>query len=265
MKKIGIYKITSPSGKVYIGQSIDIEKRRNCYKNLNIPKQPKIYNSIKKYSWENHTHNIIEECSVEQLNERETYWKQYYLNQFDDDWEMILFCNLHDTGGGPLSKETKEKIGKIHKGAKRSDETKKKISESKKGFKFSKESKELKSRIAKGIPKSQETKRKMSESHKGKKTSEETKIKMKQSYQNMSSKNKLKIINSVKNIPKNKRIEMSRNKWKSVSQFSLSGEWINDFISIQEASKQTNIRHDSISQCCNQKNKTAGNYVWRFK
>jgi predicted GIY-YIG superfamily endonuclease len=27
MPKTGIYKITSPSGKIYIGQSIDIEKR----------------------------------------------------------------------------------------------------------------------------------------------------------------------------------------------------------------------------------------------
>ncbi len=31
MKVVGIYKITSPSGKVYIGQSVDIEKRFKTY------------------------------------------------------------------------------------------------------------------------------------------------------------------------------------------------------------------------------------------
>lgn len=32
----GIYKIISPTGKIYIGQSIDIEKRWKAYKRLNI-------------------------------------------------------------------------------------------------------------------------------------------------------------------------------------------------------------------------------------
>lgn len=31
---IGIYKITNPNGKVYIGQSIDLERRLYYYKNL---------------------------------------------------------------------------------------------------------------------------------------------------------------------------------------------------------------------------------------
>ena len=46
---IGIYKITSPNNKVYIGQSVDIEKRLKRYKNLNCKKQSKIYNSLNKY------------------------------------------------------------------------------------------------------------------------------------------------------------------------------------------------------------------------
>ena len=32
---IGIYKITSPTRKIYIGQSINIEKRQSQYRNLN--------------------------------------------------------------------------------------------------------------------------------------------------------------------------------------------------------------------------------------
>ena len=59
---IGIYKITSPTNRIYVGQSLDIEGRFNAYKNLysKILKQPRIYNSIKKYGAENHKFEIIE-------------------------------------------------------------------------------------------------------------------------------------------------------------------------------------------------------------
>lgn len=72
---IGIYKITSPSGKIYIGQSVNIEKRFEYYKYINsIKNQAKLYNSFKKYGIEQHKFEIIEECSIEQLNEKEIYW-----------------------------------------------------------------------------------------------------------------------------------------------------------------------------------------------
>lgn len=102
---IGIYKITSPSGKIYIGQSINIDKRRIQYSKLECKNQPKILNSLKKYGPENHIFEILEECTLDQLNEREIYWKQYYLNKLG--WKKVLFCELHDSGGGPKSEETK--------------------------------------------------------------------------------------------------------------------------------------------------------------
>ena len=46
---IGIYKIISPSGKIYIGQSRNIDKRFQQYKRLNCAKQPRLYNSFIKY------------------------------------------------------------------------------------------------------------------------------------------------------------------------------------------------------------------------
>jgi group I intron endonuclease len=100
---VGIYKIINPNGKIYIGQSINIPSRKNKYTLNHTKGQPRISRSIKKYGWENHVFEIIEECSIEQLDEKETYWKQYYLDHFKGDWEMVLFCNLHDTGGGPKS------------------------------------------------------------------------------------------------------------------------------------------------------------------
>ena len=44
---IGIYKITSLTGKVYIGQSTNLEKRKDDYVKLRCNKQPKLYNSLK--------------------------------------------------------------------------------------------------------------------------------------------------------------------------------------------------------------------------
>lgn len=177
---IGIYKITSPSGKVYVGQSINIEKRKKDYKHLNsLIGQPKIYRSMNKYGVENHIHEIIEECYVDQLDEHETFWKIYYLEQVDNDWTKVLFCDLYDSGGGPKSEETKIKMRKP------------KSEEAKKNMFKSDEFKEMLRLTRLGIPKSEETKLKMSNrtcsdesklrmslAKKGKPISEETKIKM---------------------------------------------------------------------------------------
>jgi len=64
-KNCGIYKITSPTGRVYIGQAIDILKRKNRYSLLNCKNQHRIYNPLKKYGWVNHQFDIIEYCSEE--------------------------------------------------------------------------------------------------------------------------------------------------------------------------------------------------------
>ena len=61
---IGIYKITSPSGKVYIGQSRNIENRFLQYKNKHCRFQFRLYNSFNKYGVENHVFEIIEECEI---------------------------------------------------------------------------------------------------------------------------------------------------------------------------------------------------------
>ena len=61
MKRCGIYKITSPTGRVYIGQSYSLNKRKSNYKNLHNKSQRIVYNSILKYGWENHRFEIIHE------------------------------------------------------------------------------------------------------------------------------------------------------------------------------------------------------------
>lgn len=128
---VGIYKITSPSNKIYVGQSIEIEKRwKRDYFTLNCKTQTKLYNSLKKYTPQNHKFEVIEECKVEELLERETYWKIHYRVL-----ETPSLCCRLDGKGGKLSEETKSKISKSNKGISRN----------------------------KGIPKSKEQKAKMSD------------------------------------------------------------------------------------------------------
>ena len=80
---MGIYKITNRiNGKIYIGQSIHIEKRfrqhqtESYYQGKHYNKI--LYQAIRKYGLENFTFEILEECSQDMLNEKEIYWIKYY-------------------------------------------------------------------------------------------------------------------------------------------------------------------------------------------
>lgn len=120
---VGIYKITNPKGKIYIGQSINVKIRNNFYKTNNCKNQPKLYNSFQKYGWEQHVFEIIEECNLDQLNEKEIYWGLYY----DVLGEKGLNLRLGN-GRGLVSEETKQKQRKAKLGKKLSKEHCDKIS-----------------------------------------------------------------------------------------------------------------------------------------
>jgi group I intron endonuclease len=111
---IGIYKITNPIGKIYIGQSTDIYKRIRSYRYSSTSKQIKLHRSIVKYGLDNHIFEVIEECSIEELNNRERYWQEHY----HVIGENGLNCNLQKSTdkSGKLSEETIEKIRKNRKG-----------------------------------------------------------------------------------------------------------------------------------------------------
>jgi group I intron endonuclease len=174
MKLIGIYKITSPTSKVYIGQSTDINKTwKYRYNNLNnrLKKQPKIYNSLLKYGIENHKFEVIEECSIEQLDERESYYKQQFINEFG--WGKTLFCEIYDSNkGGYKSEETKHKQSISLTGRIISEETKQKMSKPKSfnPTRKSRSEESIKRQVLSKIGKlhSDKTKQKMSMSQKGK-------------------------------------------------------------------------------------------------
>lgn len=78
-----IYKITNTiNNKVYIGKTLfSVEHRwaehRNDYTKERCEKRP-LYSAMKKYGAENFTVETIEECTEQELSERETYWIEFY-------------------------------------------------------------------------------------------------------------------------------------------------------------------------------------------
>lgn len=78
-KKMGfIYKITSPTERMYVGQTKRIAQRIGLYKHKTRNdygwKNAKVMNSIKKYGWDAHKFEILEECADDILSEREIFW-----------------------------------------------------------------------------------------------------------------------------------------------------------------------------------------------
>ena len=165
---IGIYKIISPSNRIYIGQSIKIEDRIKSYKNLKCKEQPKLYKSLLKYGFENHKIEILIECNESKLNELERHYQEEY-----DSIENGLNCIYTKTNdrSGKSSEETKLKISlnntRPFLGKKHSEESRLKMSSSLKGNQ---------SRL--GAILSEETKKKISDAHNGKTHSEQSKLKM---------------------------------------------------------------------------------------
>lgn len=146
-----VYKLTSPSQKVYIGITCQAIKKRwangKGYKSC-----PAIYKAINKYGWENFKKEIL----LENTTENEAKSLETMLIKIHKSDNKKYGYNLTEGGDGTTGRIVTE-------------ETRKKISEKQKGKKISEEQKERLRQINLGKRQSEETKRKRSESMKGKK------------------------------------------------------------------------------------------------
>jgi len=141
---IGIYKITSPNNRVYIGQSVDIDKRFYRYSilSVNIKGQTKLYRSFLKYGVLNHKFEILKECNESELNGLERYYQEHF-NSVDDGLNCV-YTKTSDKSGR-ASKETLIKMSLAQKGNKNwlgknhTQKAKDKISNAHKGRKHSAE------------------------------------------------------------------------------------------------------------------------------
>lgn len=110
---IGIYKITNLiNNDAYIGQSIDIENRFKEHKNLynwNRESNKNLYKAFIEFGLENFIFEVIEECSEEQLTEREQYWIAYY-NTYPNQYNMTPGGQYNAGECHPNHKLTKQDI-----------------------------------------------------------------------------------------------------------------------------------------------------------
>ena len=93
---IGIYKFTNKiNGKHYIGQSKNIMQRKQKHYNTSQNTDSKDYFcsfhcAIRKYGFDNFSFEVLEECSVNELNEKECYYIQKYNSIVPNGYNMTL-------------------------------------------------------------------------------------------------------------------------------------------------------------------------------
>ena len=152
---IGIYKITSPSGRVYIGQSTSILHRWRMYRSRAkcLSQQPALFNSFQKHGVENHRFDILAwysaGCDKDTLDLRECELIAEYKAR------GVQLLNIAEGGRGARhSDETKKKIGDANRGNKRPD--------------LANYNRTVKPALMRGKCLSEDTRRKIGLAHKGK-------------------------------------------------------------------------------------------------
>lgn len=235
----GIYKIISPSGKIYIGQSIDLYRRLKSYFAPNSNKNQKILrHSFNKYGVEKHKFYIIEECDISLLNERERYWQEKHI-------DSLLNCRLTETSdkSGICSEHTKINIsGGLRKSGKSYQHLKRKIYQYDNKGVFIKEWESLRTASRElNIQSSQisrSTKRDSDNNSAGG---------FLWSYE------KLPCIDG----------KTGQNKIK-VKQYNLDNDLISEWESVTLAAKETNTSKSSIIRCCKGIQRTANGFIWSY-
>ncbi len=114
IKCCGIYGLRNKiNGKWYVGFSQNIKRRWKIYEQHMCQRQPKIYNAIIKYGSDNFDKIILEECSIDQWEEKENFWINFY-DSINKGYNCV-------NGGVGKIKEIRQ-LGKIKRRKRRSND-----------------------------------------------------------------------------------------------------------------------------------------------
>lgn len=106
---IAIYRLTSPSGNIYIGQTVNIRRRFSYYKSSGAPFQPALNRSFLKYGIDNHKFEILYELPDGTSRNVLDQYEIFFHDQFKEAGFGLL--NSKEPGiSGRLSEESIEKI-----------------------------------------------------------------------------------------------------------------------------------------------------------
>lgn len=272
MSNVGIYKITSPNNKVYIGQSWDLNDREGDYRRLECPHQRKLHNSIIKYGWEAHQFKVImyvsENVTQQMFDEIEQHYMDYYRKL---GFELM---NIREAGSrGKHSEETKRKIGDAHRGKKVSPDSIEKMKASK-----ANPSDEIRANLSSAQKKlwsDPEYRKKMSDAHKGYVFTEEHLENMRKSARRgadhhtygkeMPQETRDKISQSTRGQIRESNRGAKNYKSRPVLQFDLENNLIKEWPCIKQVERELGINNSNICAVCKGSKRSAGNFIWRYK
>lgn len=228
-----IYKLTCTiTSKVYIGKTIDINRRMMQHSKITPKYSHHLANAIKKYGMANFKEEILFEVEAEDravLNAALSNAEKSYIEQYDS------YRNGYNSTIG----------GEGANGFHWLESSKKKMSESmKKFFKSAKGKAQIKHTIFcnKNREISKETRERIGRGNKGKRMPEEAKIKI-----------------------RNYQLANAYSKYIPVLQYDLDNSLLNRFNSITEAAKSINKDTSHIVSCCKGRRKTAYGFVWKYE
>lgn len=220
------------NNKKYIGQTKKTQHARSGKEGAYYQRCPLFWKAIQKYGWDNFEYTVLkEELSLEEANE----WEKYYID-FYHTWVDDPQCQGYNLSKGGYNTEhaqiTIEKIRESHLKENLSEETLKKMSDA------------AKQRFIEHPELREETKQRFL----GKKLSEEQKEKMSKAQ-----KERFKRPEEIE-----KRKELSKKKVLCIETNLI-------YNSIQEAAKDVGLASGcDIGRVCQGKRKTASGYHWRY-
>jgi len=253
----GIYVIiNSINTKIYIGSSINVEKRikRHIYELMN-NKHPNKYlqRSVNKYGINSFIFKILEKCQKEDLLTIE----QTFLDLLQPEY------NIFKIAGSPLgfkhSESTKRKMSKIVKEKCKDPERKRKLDMAReKARNWTEERKRKHSEKLKGRTLTEKHKKNIGISNLGHSVSDETKKKLSIAHKGkkLTEAHKKAMSKSRRGVPR---------KGITILQYSLDNKLIAEYSKIKTVTKKIKISHTSISNCLTNRSKTAGGYIWKYK
>lgn len=240
-----VYMHTSPSGKRYIGITSQKPERRwgnngSYYQNKHLR------SAIAKYGWENFKHEIL----FEKLTKQEAEEKEIELIAKYQSNNREFGYNIENGGNstGCFSEETKRMLSKIHKTIDK-DWVRIPICQyTTEGVLIKEWKSSIHAEKALGIE------------HTSIRCCCRGDVKISGGY---IWKNKGDVLTEEEVVWRNTSNRYSPNK-KEISQYDKNGKFIKKYDSILSASKELGIEHAVISRCCNDTQRIAGGYIWRY-
>lgn len=228
-----IYKLTCTiTGKVYIGKTIDINRRMMQHSKVTPKYSHHLANAIKKYGIDNFKEEIIFEVEAEDRavlntalsNAEKSYIEQY--NSYRSGYNSTI--GEEGTSGFHWLESSKRKLSESLKKFFKSAEGKAQIEHTI----FCNKNREV----------SKETREKIGRGNKGKIMPEEAKIKI-----------------------RNYQLANAYSKYIPVLQYDLDNNLLNRFNSITDAAKSINKDTSHIVSCCKGRRKTAYGFIWEYE